>query len=688
LVHSIAVRRLPATRRTYDYLRIGRHDFERLKGVCWCGIRVGKNGIHFRLKIYLLHNRCPVHCAVQIISARFIAFTVRFDSASYPVTMNLEQNEKLTELLTKMKMLDDIDAKNKLNDESGDTEALPIMEIREELDDNDGVLRSTVKQAELNNDELETLVEKIVELEDKNNASSQIEEIKEQAKDTDAEEETETRVVQDRTVLIKNTEKKDESLPSDNPDDVELVDDLLEEMYVSKSGNQPSTNGNEHAAVGLKPILKQASQSSRFKRKKKGKQTKESKTVAFTHSEVREFDTTESVVNASSKVNTAPAIDPEELLSLEVIAGEMEHEGLDVDEDSSLPIEGEFDYDFEDEDDDSEDDISWIPDSDSANGMLWSQVQKLRQEKERPKESAVVADIVETIPIPDDSNPIPDQPVSEVVLERSITEAPLPMEIVDEVNLGFNKNNSNDQEHLKTNPKTAKVSRFKRSLSNKSANVIENHTVQPKIIPPSIEKSDKIEEIIDPKPETEPTEVEPSNDISIVQPTLDYPSLNDDIDSMAKAYVLGLYDDDIQTEGEVVNELKDFEKINAIVEARERKENSKQKQEGEEELPEDKSILTDVMEHETDDDDEEEFELDEHAPIMSVEDTDLDIQLSTDQLDQQINLDYHTLRQKMVHLYNGGFKKSEKEQEIEPIDENGNPIKISRFRAARLNLNV
>ncbi|ANZ73698.1 BA75_01657T0 [Komagataella pastoris] len=603
--------------------------------------------------------------------------------------MNLEQNEKLTELLTKMKMLDDIDAKNKLKDEGSDSDGLPIMEIREELDDNDGVLRSTVKQAELNNDELKTLVEKIVELEDKDAASAQIEEITEQAKDSDTEEEIETRVIHDRTVLIKNTEKKVESPPSSNPDDVELVQDLLEEMYVDKPWDQHSTTGNDHAAAGLKPILKQASQSSRFKQKKKDKQSKESKSVAFTHSEVREFDTTESVMNASSKVNSALAIGPDELLSLEVIAAEMESEGFDGDGDSSLPFEDEFDYDFEDEDDDdNEGDVSWIPDSNSANGMLWSQIQKLRQEKERPKESAVVADLVESIPIPEALNSSPDQPVSEVVLERNITEAPSPMEIVDEVNLGFNKNNSNDQEHLKTNPKTAKVSRFKKSLSIKSDNVMENYTVKPTILPVSIEESDKIEEIIDSRPATEPIEVEPSNDISIVKPTLDYPSLNDDIDSMAKAYVLGLYDDDIQTEGEVVNELKDFEKINAIVEAREKKENSKQEQEEEEEFQEDKSILTDVMEHETDDDDEEEFEIDEHAPIMSVEDTDLDIQLSTDQLDQQINLEYHTLRQKMVHLYNGGFKKSEKEQEIEPIDENGNPIKISRFRAARLNMNA
>lgn len=49
---------------------------------------------------------------------------------------------------------------------------------------------------------------------------------------------------------------------------------------------------------------------------------------------------------------------------------------------------------------------------------------------------------------------------------------------------------------------------------------------------------------------------------------------------------------------------------------------------------------------------------------------------------KQVRSDYQKLRQKMIYK-SGGFTKTDKEQETERVDEHGNPVKMSRFKAAR-----
>lgn len=52
--------------------------------------------------------------------------------------------------------------------------------------------------------------------------------------------------------------------------------------------------------------------------------------------------------------------------------------------------------------------------------------------------------------------------------------------------------------------------------------------------------------------------------------------------------------------------------------------------------------------------------------------------------DREIRENYHKLRNKLI-LDQNGFKKSQQELEMEPVDDEGNPIKISRFKAAKMN---
>lgn len=74
-------------------------------------------------------------------------------------------------------------------------------------------------------------------------------------------------------------------------------------------------------------------------------------------------------------------------------------------------------------------------------------------------------------------------------------------------------------------------------------------------------------------------------------------------------------------------------------------------------------LMTNIIEHDNTEFDQEEFE---NEPDMG-----------------QIANQYQRLRSKFINA-SGGFRKSDQEMAMEPIDEDGNPIKMSRFKAARL----
>lgn len=172
------------------------------------------------------------------------------------------------------------------------------------------------------------------------------------------------------------------------------------------------------------------------------------------------------------------------------------------------------------------------------------------------------------------------------------------------------------------------------------------------------------------------------DDMEVLGTTLDYMNLQGDMETMAKAYVLGMYDDDIATEGPVVNRLDDFEVLNRMVESMPSKEAVKKREEPETatddfdpELDEigdfDGPVLADeVIEHNYDDD------------LEWGEDT-----VQQDVIDLEVSASYYRMREKMIMSRNpNGFRKTEQEQEMEPVDEDGFPVQVSRFKAARLSM--
>ncbi|EIF47582.1 bud site selection [Brettanomyces bruxellensis AWRI1499] len=75
----------------------------------------------------------------------------------------------------------------------------------------------------------------------------------------------------------------------------------------------------------------------------------------------------------------------------------------------------------------------------------------------------------------------------------------------------------------------------------------------------------------------------------------------------------------------------------------------------------------------------------EHDPSEMADhaEDDLDVELNSDNLNRQVSLDYARMRERMMHKYNGGFGKTKKEREFEPLDEEPH---VSRFKAARLGM--
>ncbi|GMF99876.1 unnamed protein product [[Candida] boidinii] len=290
------------------------------------------------------------------------------------------------------------------------------------------------------------------------------------------------------------------------------------------------------------------------------------------------------------------------------------------------------------------------------------------------------------IPIFHPKDPNPDVPYSEDIDYDSIRVDNYDIDEIDETNLDNNLIGEDISEN-------AVEDTFTERFSSKNSHVVDDEQVDITTKEKNVKEFPTLY-IKETGDDSKPVSKE-EDELEIVDTTLDYKTLQDDMDTMAKAYVLGLYDDDIATEGEIVEKLTDFEKINKIVEEKEKNtlnipSNDDLEDDNEKE---DKSVMTDeivekfnisnnteITENGIDEDDVD-------FPIVEIDNDQLDYEINPDLLEQNVALDYHRLRRKMIHKFNGSYKQGAKEKEFEPIDEEGNTIKVSRFKAARLDIN-
>lgn len=176
--------------------------------------------------------------------------------------------------------------------------------------------------------------------------------------------------------------------------------------------------------------------------------------------------------------------------------------------------------------------------------------------------------------------------------------------------------------------------------------------------------------------------------ISIKKPIVDYQVLGESVDDMARAYALGIYDDDIEEDpGVIVERVEDFEEYNKQVELLkdEIKEfqitNPVESQDGHNESTNADELMQDVQEHDIpgnySEEEDGQVENDKHD----------DFGLDYDRLHESIAVEYSRLREvinsRSSSLLDDGNHEDDHNKELEPIDEFGNPIKTSRFRSQR-----
>lgn len=167
---------------------------------------------------------------------------------------------------------------------------------------------------------------------------------------------------------------------------------------------------------------------------------------------------------------------------------------------------------------------------------------------------------------------------------------------------------------------------------------------------------------------------------------VDLPNLQNDLDAMVQAYNVGMFDDDMEVSGPVVDQLEDFAILNKMVEdmssgsseggnAIYQKQRQQQKQQHERE---EEDEYPDDLESPSDSDDgvlrdqiveNEMSELDEEVTLRHDE-----VQMSV--ISQEVSENYYRLRDKIFN------KKSAGDPEFEPIE---NTPRESRFKASRRN---
>ncbi|RLV95095.1 hypothetical protein JA1_001272 [Spathaspora sp. JA1] len=261
-------------------------------------------------------------------------------------------------------------------------------------------------------------------------------------------------------------------------------------------------------------------------------------------------------------------------------------------------------------------------------------------------------------------------PVEEKIMENTIIERDIEPEVIVTHDI-IEKEVKSETPEVSSKPISKfKASRIGKTMPNKSA---------AKIPIPTVVSTSNI---------SLETNDEPA-DMEVKETQLDYSSLHQDMDTMAKAYILGMYDDDIMTEGPVVDKVEDFEILNKMIESMPSKEPvkkiNKNKKISDIEFDEN---LDEIGMNEVGEEEEEEYfeDMEDTGPILADEILENEITFDEDDEDEiltsELNENYHRLRNKLI-LDQNGFKKSQQELEFEPIDEDGNPIKISRFRAAR-----
>lgn len=349
---------------------------------------------------------------------------------------------------------------------------------------------------------------------------------------------------------------------------------------------------------------------------------------------------------SGSTARTDLAIDENDMIKLELF-DELADEEVDV------PDNIEWDYDFEEEGSDSADDslademlyglrkTQFLPGKENEenpiNKMLWDKISDLRMNKEGSGGSANVKEI---------------QKESSSASKKSVR-------FSDALDI---KSIENVGEQLKsiTYPER-KLSKFKQNRA------IDKNTL-PEADPPKAQHQEITEPLSDVIERDVTVGSFQAKDDSNAQHTLD----NSDLDAMAQAYTRELNEEDKSAGSIVIEKLDDFEKVNALIMS------SQKNGPGTND-----AYNEDHVEQSHDDDDGSDIDDSDLGPILEeeiVENNDVTSEeIESSLLQEQINREYQYLSQKL----RSSSPRDNEPSELVPLDENKQPVRISRFKSMR-----
>lgn len=176
---------------------------------------------------------------------------------------------------------------------------------------------------------------------------------------------------------------------------------------------------------------------------------------------------------------------------------------------------------------------------------------------------------------------------------------------------------------------------------------------------------------------------EAENEKVLQRPKVDYNALGEDLDNMARAYALGVYDDDLDDDpGMVLEKVTDFkvyneqvEKLKNEIEAFKISNPLEQQTEHKTDSEEDGPLMTDITEN----------DIPENYCKTNPQD---DLALDSERLHESIAIEYSRLREVIASRAKPPSlgPDDDEHKQIEPIDEDGQPIKQSRFRSQRFKM--
>lgn len=602
------------------------------------------------------------------------------------------------------------------------SEDLPFMDIREELDEDGNVINSTVQKQDENR--IKEFGEKHgIKMEDDSDDQinemlkdmeitprSKIEELPEEVITEESSKSKEIETEDIKEPIVSKVEESKTDTPSKEQDD---YFDLLKQLGISTAGDPNKQQESRKPNEEPKDVNENDSTP----------QNEESKDIP-SENDWESFKT------------EGPAIAEDDILQLQLIADEIEEEGdYDYDDD-------EFDHDFEQDQDDDEEEEDWDFSSNPENlvpeshrNLFMKELNRVRAEKTKSelpvdtkdepikepskprkkksvsfapelqiKEIENVSEELKTAPdisrvskfkqmrisntqsqIQDDDEvqegEVIEAAVSDLIVEKDLPEPVIQRSISETV---ISDIKEKEEEEIPEPPKP-KVSRFKqrstKSMEQPQMNIPINESITENIIGNGTTMNDIVEREPDqtiveavsksqtqePEPKTTKAKVSrfksskeqsKGNVISIPESEPQYIPEENEYNNI-KAYIANDSDDEDE-----LNELTDLE----VYTASDFDEDGQfiEEADDDEDDEDDRNVLTDeIVEH--DEVDDPSYYVDENL----------------------LQREYQDLRRKMIEKYvksenaNNGDKiitKEEKESELEPIDESGNPVKVSRFR--------